>query len=95
MTPEPLELRSGDLRLALRADLGGCIAGLWHGELPVMRSTEAAALENVRASGSFPLAPYSNRLGHRHFRWLGKEYTTQPNFDDNPHSVHGMAWQRA
>ena len=24
-----IELRAGDLRLALRPDLGGCVAGLW------------------------------------------------------------------
>jgi aldose 1-epimerase len=44
--------------------------------------------------GCYPLAPYSNRLGYRRFRWLGHDYTTAPNFDDNPHSVHGVAWQR-
>ena len=90
----PIELRSGDLRLALRADLGGAIAGLWRGDLPVLRSTEAADLDSSRLSGCYPLAPYSNRLGYRRFRWLGQDHTTQPNFDDNPHSVHGVAWQR-
>jgi aldose 1-epimerase len=95
MTASSIELRAGDLRLALRPDLGASIAGLWNGELPVLRSTEAAALEGARLSGCYPLVPYSNRLGHRHFRWLGKEYTTRANFDDSPHSVHGMAWQRA
>jgi aldose 1-epimerase len=89
-----VELRAGALRLALRPDLGGCIAGLWHGELPVMRSTEPGALAGSRTSGCYPLAPYSNRLGYRRFRWLGREQTTQPNFDDSPHSVHGVAWQR-
>ena len=38
--------------------------------------------------------PYSNRLGYRKFRWKGHDYTTQPNFGDNPHSVHGVGWQR-
>lgn len=96
MNPKPLELNAGALRLALRADLGGSIAGLWHDGLPVLRSTEAAALESSRLAGSYPLAPYSNRLGYRRFRWGGKEHTTQPNFGaaDMPHSVHGMAWQR-
>lgn len=89
-----VELRAGDLRLALRADLGGCVAGFWRGDLPVLRSTEPAVLTGSRLSGCYPLAPYSNRLGYRRFRWLGREYTTQPNFDDNPHSVHGVAWQR-
>jgi aldose 1-epimerase len=89
-----LELRAGALRLALRPDLGGAIAGLWLGDLPVMRSTEAAELASARLGGCYPLAPYSNRLGYRRFRWQGHDHTTAPNFDDNPHSVHGVAWQR-
>jgi aldose 1-epimerase len=90
-----LELRAGPLRLALRPDLGGAIAGLWRGDLPVLRSTEPAELASSRASACYPLAPYSNRLGYRHFRWLGHDQTTAPNFDDSPHSLHGVAWQRA
>ncbi|MBK9137038.1 MAG: aldose 1-epimerase [Betaproteobacteria bacterium] len=94
-TPESVELRAGDLRLALRADLGASIAGLWRGELPVLRSSEPQSLASSRLSGCYPLVPYSNRLGYRRFRWQGREYTTAPNFDDdNPHSVHGVAWQR-
>jgi aldose 1-epimerase len=88
-----VELRAGDLRLALRPDLGGSIAGLWLNDTPVLRSTEPGALTAPRASGCFPLAPYSNRLGYRHFRWLGREHRTAPNFDDGyPHSLHGSAW---
>lgn len=60
----------------------------------MLRSTEPAELASSRQSGSYPLAPYSNRLGFRRFRWLGQDHTTQANFDDNPHSVHGVAWQR-
>jgi len=89
-----VELRAGALRLALRPDLGGSIAGLWHGELPVLRSSEAQALAGARGAACYPLLPYSNRLGYRRFRWLGREYTTQANFDDSPHSVHGIGWQR-
>ena len=89
------ELRAGALRLALRADLGGCVAGLWHHHTPVLRSTEPAELERARLSASYPLVPYSNRLGQRRFRWLGHDYTTQPNFDEgNPHSLHGVGWMR-
>lgn len=94
MTSPTIELRAGDLRLALRPDLGGSVAGLWRGELPVLRSTEGDALESSRLAGCYPLAPYSGRLGYRRFRWQGKDYTTSQNFDDNPHSVHGNAWQR-
>ena len=94
MTPSPLELRAGELRLALRPDLGGAIAGLWRGDVAVLRSSEPAELERARLAACYPLAPYSNRLGYRRFRWLGEDYTTQPNFDGSPHSVHGVAWQR-
>jgi aldose 1-epimerase len=87
-----LELRSGDLRLALRPDLGGCIAGLWLGDVAVLRDCQPAALSSARAAGSFPLVPYSNRLGYRRFDWRGRHFSTQPNFGDNPHSVHGVAW---
>jgi aldose 1-epimerase len=88
-----VELRAGDLRLALRPDLGGSIAGLWLGDTPVLRSVEPQALTGPRLSGCFPLVPYSNRLGYRRFRWQGREYTTLPNFgDDYPHSLHGCGW---
>jgi aldose 1-epimerase len=51
-------------------------------------------LETSRLSASYPLVPYSNRLGYRQFRWNGKDYTTEPNFADSPHSLHGVAWLR-
>lgn len=89
-----LELNAGALRLALRPDLGGSIAGLWYDTWAVMRSTEPAVLERARLSACFPLVPYSGRLGYRRFRWMGQEHTTQPNFDGSPHSLHGVGWLR-
>ena len=94
MTTPSFELHAGALRLALRPDLGGCIAGLWHRDTPILRSTEPALLAAARQSAVYPLVPYSNRLGYRKFRWKGRDYTTQPNFDASPHSVHGVGWQR-
>jgi len=88
------ELHAGALRLALRPDLGGSIAGLWHRDTPILRGVEPTALTGPRRAGAFPMVPYSNRLGYRHFRWKGHEYTTQANFDDEPHSLHGVGWQR-
>ena len=89
------ELRAGFLRLALRADLGGSIAGLWHRDTPVLRSTEPGLLAGARQSACYPLVPYSNRLAYRRFSWQGRDYATAPNFDDNPHSVHGVCWLSA
>jgi aldose 1-epimerase len=90
-----LTLTQGALRLALRPDLGGSIAGLWRDGLPVLRSTKAGDLNEPRASACYPLVPYSNRLGWRRFRWAGHDHTTAANVDDSPHSLHGTAWQRA
>jgi len=90
----PFELRSGALRLAVRADLGGAIAGLWHGETPILRSTEPARLASAHEAALFPLVPYSNRLGYRRFRWRGKDYSTRANVAGTPHSLHGVGWQR-
>ena len=88
------ELHSGALRLALRPDLGGAIAGLWHRETPVLRSVEPATLTGPRQGGCFALLPYSNRLGYRRFRFNGEEFTTAPNYPEGPHSLHGVGWQR-
>lgn len=92
--PPTFELHAGALRLAVRPDLGGSIAGLWHRDTPILRSTEPGALDDVRRAACFPLVPYSNRLGYRRFRWKGQDHTTRPNFDDSPHSLHGVGWRR-
>ncbi len=89
-----VELNAGALRLAVRPDLGGCLAGFWCDDLPVLLSADASAMTAARPSASYPLVPYSNRLGYCRFRWQGHEYTTRPNFDNSPHSVHGVGWQR-
>jgi len=88
------ELHAGALRLAVRPDLGGAVAGLWHRETPILRSTEPAALLESRQAAMYPLLPYSNRLGYRRFRWKGRDYTTRANVADSPHSLHGIGWQR-
>jgi aldose 1-epimerase len=88
------DLQAGSLRLALRPDLGGCIAGFWHRDTPVLRSVEPAALASSRPAAAYPLVPYSNRIAYAEFRWEGHDYTTRPNFGDSPHSVHGVGWQR-
>lgn len=87
------DLHAGALRLALRADLGGSIAGLWHRDTPVLRSVDPGQMEEVAQAACFPLLPYANRLGHGHFRFKGKEHTTLPQTGE-PHSLHGVAWRR-
>ena len=89
---DAFELRAGALRIALRPDLGGCIAGLWHHGVAVLRSTEPEALAIVRRAASYPLLPYSNRIAQGRFAWQGRPYRLALNFDDSPHPLHGVGW---
>lgn len=88
------ELHAGALRLALRADLGASVAGLWHRGTPVLQSVNPAELIQAAHAACFPLLPYANRLGHRRFRFKGRDHTTAANFDAEAHSMHGIGWQR-
>lgn len=90
-----MTLLNGKLRCELRPDLGGCVAGLWFGEQQVLRSTPAAELQDVRVSASYPLVPYSNRIGRRLLQWDGQDYELPQNFAPEPHSIHGIGWERA
>ena len=93
-TPHTVQLQAGALRLALRPDLGGCIAGLWHGSLPVLVSAEPETLTSGWPSGCFVLVPYSNRLGGRQFHWQGQAHALALNNSRSVHAMHGVAWAR-
>ena len=86
-----VQLQQGALRLALRPDLGGAVAGLWFNGVPVLRSCEPHELNGVREAGSFALLPYSNRIAQRRFSWAGRDYALAANSDE-PHNLHGTAW---
>lgn len=90
----PLTLRHGLLRCDICPELGGSIAGMWMQDVPVMRSTPGAALRSVRESGSFPLVPFSNRIGYGSLQWSGTDHPLIKNFDPEPHTIHGIGWER-
>lgn len=89
-----ISLLSGALRCELLPSMGGCVAGLWFGEQQVLRSTPAAELQSVRVSGSYPLVPYSNRIGYRKLHWEGRDYELPQNFAPELHTIHGVGWER-
>ena len=93
MTPSVI-LRSGAMRCEVSAQLGAAIAGLWRGDCPVLRSTPAHALSQVRLSGCFPLVPFSNRVGQAQLLWNGTSHPLVRNFTPEPHAIHGVAWMR-
>lgn len=91
---EPITLSSTSLRCEIKPELGGCIAGLWLGDIPVLRSTPASALVSVRLAGSYPLVPFSNRVGHATLKWQGTSHPLVQNNGPEPHAIHGLGWQR-
>lgn len=89
-----IELKAGALRCELQPELGGSIAGLWLGELAVLRSTPAAQLTSARLAGCYPLVPFSNRISHASLVWQGTQHPLVRNNGDEPHAIHGVGWQR-
>jgi hypothetical protein len=85
-----IELASGGLRATIVPDLGGCVAGLWLEDLPVLRSVRLEGLTSVRQAGSYPLVPYSNRVGHARLQWNGTSHPLVTH--QGPSPMPSTAW---
>lgn len=88
------QLQAGALVCEIEPRLGGCIAGLWLGGVPVLRSTPAAQLTSARQAGSYPLVPFSNRIAQATLLWQGTQHPLVRNNGADPHAIHGVGWQR-
>ncbi len=91
---QALTLTHSRMRCEIKPALGGCIAGLWLHDVAVLRSTPANSLTSVRDAGSFPLVPFSNRVGHGLLQWNGTRHPLVKNFLPEPHAIHGVGWMR-
>ena len=92
--PSSLLLACNNLRCEIAPALGGAIAGFWLGQTPVLRSTPAATLTSVRGAGSYPLVPFSNRVGHGSLKWAGTDHPLVVAEGFEPHAIHGVGWLR-
>lgn len=93
-----LELRHADSSVELRPTLGGAVARFrWRGR-DILRPAPAAlpvdAAAAVRQMACYALVPYSNRIGAALLRSGGRGEALRPNFQPEPHSIHGFGWQR-
>jgi aldose 1-epimerase len=61
----------------------------------MLRKADDAALADGNRLGfaSFPLVPYSNRIGEARFEWNDKHIALTPNFAPETHAIHGTGWQ--
>ncbi len=100
--PELLSLRSGDLILELAPATGGSVAAFYSAasasrpRLDWLRPASGAALaaRDPLGMASFPLIPWCNRLRDGRAVSHGHAIRLEPNFQDSPHTIHGLAWQR-
>ncbi|MFM2100159.1 MAG: hypothetical protein RLZZ366_1698 [Pseudomonadota bacterium] len=90
-----LQLTCGDSLCTLYPRLGGSL-GCWTVDgQEMLRVGSAEAIEACDPLGmaSFPLVPYSNRIGGAQFEWRGETITLRPNFAPELHAIHGVGWK--
>ena len=90
MARELLTLASGDSICTIAPSNGGSLASWQVGGQPMLRT--AAPDSDVLGSASFPLVPYSNRVGHARFSWNGRTIMLPPHPAAMPHAHHGVGW---
>lgn len=92
-----LTLSSGSDRCDLIPALGGSIASWTVNGQGMMRSasTFSIATNDPFGMASFPLVPYSNRIGDGSFEWNGKRYALARNFPPEPHAIHGVGFEQS
>lgn len=89
-----IELKSGDWEAELRPEIGGALATLRYRGTDVLRPMPSDATGPLQAA-CFPLAPWCNRIRDGRFRFGERNVALTPNFPPEPHSLHGLSWQRA
>lgn len=88
-----LTLRCGKWEAQVRPTIGGSIAALRHGGLDILRPAAADASDPL-AMACFPMVPWCNRVRDARFAWRGRDIALPVNFAPEPHSIHGLGWQR-
>lgn len=86
-----LELRYGDLWLALAPELGGSVLSFRLGDLDLLRPTPAGAAD-VLETACFPLVPFANRIAEGRFTWGGRTAAIPANMTGQAHPLHGDGW---
>ena len=90
-------LTAGASRLTLVPEAGGAIAAWRVGDQRMFYETDIAAAPewDPLAMASFPLVPYSNRIGGGSFVWNGVAHRLPPNRTGFAYPLHGVGWLRA
>jgi aldose 1-epimerase len=93
---EVITVEDNNSKCTIVPSIGGSITS-WavDGQNILRRSSDdAIASADPLQLSSFPLVPYSNRIGHGRFTWDGQLKSITPNFPPEPHAIHGVGWKR-
>jgi aldose 1-epimerase len=88
-----LHLAAGEWELEVQPARGGAVTALRHRGRPVLVSPRPASIEAIGAA-SFALVPYANRIAGGRIQQGERRWTLPPNFDADPHPLHGTGWKR-
>jgi aldose 1-epimerase len=90
------DLQAADTRVLICPDIGGAIARFTFRDTDILRRAPESAIAGklVRQMGSYPLVPYSNRIGSGRLVAGKESFSLRPNFPPEPHAIHGFGWQR-
>jgi aldose 1-epimerase len=91
-----VELIAGNARCLILPGAGGSLGGWWLDGTPLLRPAppQAGADSDPTRLAGFALVPYSNRIGAGQFTWAGEAHQLPVNQAGEPHSLHGLGWQR-
>jgi aldose 1-epimerase len=86
-----VEISCGASLCRIAPEIGGSIAAWEVDGQPMLRN--AVSDGGVLGSASFPLVPYSNRIGFGRFDWNGREIGLPAHAVAPPHAIHGVGWE--
>jgi aldose 1-epimerase len=90
-----INISLGDCHATICPQIGGSIASFKWRDRNILRAARAEGIEQriVRQMGCYPLAPYSNRIGHAVLCVNGEQIPLRANTPTEPHAIHGFGWQ--
>ncbi len=96
LTSSTLTLTSGEGQCTILPEIGGSLSSWRVGTQDMLRRATQSAISarDPRGLASFPLVPFSNRIGHGEFNWNGVPIRLARNFLPEPHPLHGVGWSR-
>jgi aldose 1-epimerase len=94
-----LHSADGKLSLDLCPSVGGCITAFRKHAggktVDLMRAYDPKLPLDPLNFSSFPLTPFSNRIGYARLSFQGKTFEVGPPFGGEPHPNHGDGWHTA